>query len=215
MTNKEKARVVLEEMEKLFPEAKSELVNWENEFQFLISVILSAQTTDAQVNKVTIELFKKYPDPQSLAKAPIDDVAIILRSVNYRNSKAKYIVNASKMIVEDFAGKPPLTVDELIKLPGVGTKSANVFLNDMYESNLGIGADTHIMRVSRRLGFTNNKTPEKIALDLQKLYPRADWHRVNTLFVLYGRYYCKARVKPEHSPCIFKERGWCSWCSEV
>lgn len=213
MTKKEKAYTILNEIESLFPGAKSELSNWNTPFQFLISIILSAQTTDAQVNRVTVGLFAKYPDAASLKKANFGEVSEIINGVNYRNTKARHIVEASRIIDEDMCGEIPDKVDGLIKLPGVGRKTANVFLNDLYESNEGIGVDTHIMRISQRLGLSNNKKPGDIAHDLQKIYNRADWHRVNTVFVLYGRYYCKARVKSELSECIFKERGWCKWCS--
>lgn len=213
MTKKEKAYIILQEMEELFPGAKSELSNWNTPFQFLICIILSAQTTDAQVNRVTEMLFEKYPDAVSLKKARLATVQKLIHGVNYKNNKAKYIIAAARMIDEEWCGDIPDNVEELIKLPGVGNKTANVFLNDLYESNQGIGADTHIMRVSQRLGLTDKKKPGDIAYDLQKMYERADWHRVNTLFVLYGRYYCKARVKPDLSNCVFKERGWCKWCS--
>ncbi|WKZ31453.1 MAG: endonuclease III [Candidatus Dojkabacteria bacterium] len=213
MTKKERANIILQEIEELFPGAKSELSNWDTPFQFLICIILSAQTTDAQVNRVTSGLFAKYPDPPALKKARLATVQKLIHGANYKNNKAKHIIETARMIDEDFCGEVPDKVEELVKLPGVGNKTANVFLNDLYESNQGIGADTHIMRVSQRLGLTNKKKPGDIAYDLQRLYDRADWHRVNTLFVLYGRYYCKARVKPEVSKCIFKERGWCSWCA--
>lgn len=210
---KERAYYVLKKMEELFPGAKSELINWETPFQFLVSIILSAQTTDAQVNKVTDKLFKKFPTPQLLMNARQEEVERLVKGINYYKTKSANIIKTSRKIVEEFKGKIPETVKELTTLYGVGNKTANVFLNDLYELNVGIGADTHIMRVSQRLGLSRNKTPDKIAKDLEQIYERKDWHRVNTVFVLYGRYYCKARVNPERSECIFKE-GICNWCSK-
>ncbi|MDV5727784.1 hypothetical protein [Klebsiella pneumoniae] len=115
------------------------------------------------------------------------------------------MVNAANKPETRFHGRVPRSVEKLIEIPGVGLKTANVYLNSMYQANQGVGADTHVMRVSRRLGFTDSRDPRKVAIALQKLYPKKDWYRVTALFVLYGRYYCKARVKPENSKCIFKE----------
>lgn len=213
MTKKQKAYYILMKMQELFPDARSELENWETPFQFLICIILSAQTTDAQVNKVTRELFQRFPDPKALGSADLEGVMKIIGSVNYYRNKAKNIVATARSIDEGSAGKVPKTIEELIKLPGVGLKTANVFLNDLYAANQGIGADTHVMRVATRLGLTDQKTPELIARDLEKLYKKEDWHLVNTHFVLYGRYVCKARVSPENSECVFKDI--CSHCGSI
>lgn len=208
---KKRAQYVLDEMDKLFPEAKSELSNWETPFQFLICILLSAQTTDAMVNNVTVELFAKYPDAETLAKADPEDIMPIIRRVNYHRNKSQYVVATAKIVTKEYGGEPPKTVDELVKLPGIGVKTANVFMNDLYEANTGIGVDTHVLRVSNRLGLSSGDTPEKVAKDLEKIYPQEDWHRVNSLFVLYGRYVCKARVKPEESECVFE---FCNWCGK-
>ncbi|MCA9374856.1 endonuclease III [Candidatus Dojkabacteria bacterium] len=208
MNRKEKAQYILHEMEKLFPEAETELKNWENSFQFLVCIVLSAQTTDKQVNKVTKELFKKYPDARGLSQAKLSDVEKFISSINFFRNKAKYIISLAKDIDKKYKGNVPSSVSKLEELAGVGRKSAHVYLNHMYKSNKGIGVDTHIMRVSKRLGLTSEKTPEKIAQDLEKVYPRRDWYKVNSLFVLYGRYYCKARMTKSY--CIFKE--FCSYC---
>lgn len=207
MNNGEK---ILLKMESLFPKFKTELTNWSTPFQLLICIILSAQTTDKKVNQVTEELFKKYPTPSKLSEANIDDVRNTIRGINYFNTKAKNIIETSKILTEKFKGKVPKSVDELIKLKGVGRKTANVFLNELYHKNDGIGVDTHVMRVAQRLGLTQNKTPEKIAKDLERIYPRKDWYKVNSLFVLYGRYYCKARMKK--SKCVFKDI--CKYCKD-
>lgn len=205
-----KSYIILNKMEELFPDFGTELSNWETPFQFLICIILSAQTTDKKVNTVTGQLFSKYPTPLELSKANILDIESIISGVNYYKTKAKHIVETSKMILDEFNGEIPNTVKELIKLKGVGEKTANVFLNDLYRSNEGIGADTHVMRVAQRMGLTKNKDPKKIALDLQSIYLKKDWYKVNSLFVLYGRYYCKANMKK--SNCVLKE--YCSYCKD-
>lgn len=202
---------LLNKMQELFPDAKSELVNWSTPFQFLICIVLSAQTTDKGVNQVTKPLFTKYPTPELLSVAQVGDVEKIIRSVNYFRTKSRHIIQISKILLEDFKCVVPKKEDDLIKLPGVGRKTANVFLNDMYRLNNGIGVDTHIARVSKRFGLTVNTDPNLIAKDLESLFPKKDWWRVNTLFVLYGRYYCKANMKS--SKCIFK--GVCSYCTKL
>lgn len=210
MLDKNKPQIILSKMESLFPNFKSELTNWTTPFQFLICIILSAQTTDKKVNQVTAELFKKYPTPSKLSGANLDDVRNTIRGINYFNTKAKNIIETAKILIDKYNGEVPRTVEQLITLKGVGRKTANVFLNDLYHQNDGIGADTHIMRVAQRLGLTKNRTPEKIAKDLERIYPKKDWYKVNSLFVLYGRYYCKARMKK--SNCIFKDI--CNYCKD-
>jgi len=212
MDIKQKAMYILTEMEKLFPDGESELKNWETPFQFLICILLSAQTTDKLVNTVTKELFKKYPTAKEMAKAKVEDVENFVSSVNYYRNKSKYMVKTANILMDEYDGNPPTTVKELVKLAGIGEKTANVFLNDLYQMNSGIGVDTHVLRVSNRLGLSNSQTTKGVAKDLQEAYPQDVWYRVNTAFVLYGRYVCKARVKPEESECVFKE--YCSWCGK-
>lgn len=205
-----KSQRILNKMLELFPNFGSELTNWKTPFQFLICIILSAQTMDKKVNTVTKQLFFKYPTPLKLSKANVNDVEKLISGVNYFKTKAKHIVQTSQIILDEYNGKVPTTVKDLIKLKGVGEKTANVFLNDLYRSNEGIGVDTHVMRVAQRMGLTKNKEPKKIALDLQRIYPKKDWYKVNGLFVLYGRYYCKANMKK--SNCVLKE--YCSYCKD-
>ncbi|MGI5898036.1 MAG: endonuclease III domain-containing protein [Candidatus Dojkabacteria bacterium] len=204
MKKKELAGLLLSETEKLFPEALSELQNWETDFQFLVCVVLSAQTTDKQVNKVTGELFKKYPNPKSLAKADLNDIRDTLGGINYFNTKSERIIKLARIIEEKYDGKVPRDLNKLIELPGVGYKTANVFLNDLYQANQGIAVDTHVMRVARSYGLTKNTDATKIAHDLERLYPKKDWHKVNSTFVLYGRYILKAK-KPDMDRVVLKE----------
>jgi len=204
MKKKELAIKLLSEVEKLFPEATTELANWKNDFQFLVAVILSAQTTDIQVNKVTLELFRKYPDATKLSKAKMEDLEYTLGGINYFRTKSKNIKKMAEILVEQYGGEPPKALRKLVKLPGVGYKTANVFLNERYRANEGIAVDTHVLRVARAYGLTKNTDPTKVAHDLEKLYPKKDWYKVNATFVLYGRYILKAR-KPDVDRVVLKE----------
>lgn len=193
MNKKELAMKLLTEVEELFPDASTELKNWETPFQFLICIMLSAQTTDKQVNKVTGKLFGKYPDAKTLSEAKLKDVENTLGGINYYKTKSERVIEISKILSEDYEGEPPRDLKKLQKLPGVGYKTANVFLNDLYKENQGIAVDTHVARVARAYGLTKETDPTKIAHDLENLYPKKDWYRVNSTFVLYGRYILKAR----------------------
>ncbi|HOF78968.1 MAG TPA: endonuclease III, partial [Candidatus Dojkabacteria bacterium] len=158
-----------------------------------------------QVNKVTKKLFKKYPDAKSLSIADIDDVTNIVKSVNYFKTKSKHIIETAKLLQNNYNGVPPKDVVKLQKLPGVGYKTANVFLNDLYKLNQGIAVDTHVARVARTYGLTKNVNPTKIAHDLEKLYPKRDWYKVNALFVLYGRHILKAKKRIEEKVVLKEE----------
>lgn len=204
MRKEEIAEKLLLEVEKIFPDARTELENWSTPFQFLVCIVLSAQTTDKQVNRVTKKLFEKYPDVGSFANADINNVMNTLGSINYYRSKSKHIVEMSKRLIEEYEGEPPKSLVELQKLPGVGYKTANVFLNDLYRSNYGIAVDTHVLRVARAYGLSESKDPTKVAHDLEKLYKKSDWYRVNSAFVLYGRYILKAK-KPDMERVVLRE----------
>jgi len=204
MKKKELAHALLEGVEKIFPSATTELANWEDDFQFLVAIILSAQTTDVQVNKVTPNLFKKYPNAKKMSKASQAELEYTLGGINYFRTKSRNIKEMSKILAEEYNGKPPKSLERLLKLPGVGYKTANVFLNDRYRANEGIAVDTHVLRVARAYGLTKNTDPTKVAHDLEKLYPKEDWYKVNSTFVLYGRYILKAR-KPDMERVVLKE----------
>lgn len=204
MRKKELAKLLLREVEKIFPNATTELKNWENDFQFLVCIILSAQTTDKQVNKVTKNLFKKFPDAKHLSSANLKELYNTLGGINFYRTKSKHIKEMAKVLSEEYCGNPPKDLKELVSLPGVGYKTANVFLNDMYHANQGIAVDTHVLRVARRYGLTKNTNPTKIAHDLEKLYPKSDWYKVNSAFVLYGRYILKAK-NPDMDRVVLKE----------
>lgn len=204
MKRKELAVKLLSEVENLFPNAVTELKNWKSDFQFLVCIVLSAQTTDRQVNKVSKNLFKKYPTALKLSKAEIKDVEDTLGGINYYKTKARRIVEMAKILIEKYNGEVPKDLNKLIELPGVGYKTANVFLNDRYNANQGIAVDTHVKRVARLYGLSKESDPTKIAHDLEKLYPKKDWYKVNSCFVLYGRYILKAK-KPDMDRVVLKE----------
>jgi endonuclease-3 len=204
MNKKELAMELLLKVEELFPDASTELENWKTPFQFLLCIALSAQTTDKQVNKVTGELFNKYPDAKSLSEANLEDVKDTLGGINYYKTKSERIIEISRILLEEYGGEPPRDLKKLQKLPGVGYKTANVFLNDLYRENQGIAVDTHVMRVALRYGLSKGSDPTQIAHDLEKLYPKEYWYRVNSTFVLYGRYILKAR-SPDWEKIVLKE----------
>lgn len=203
MTKKELAIQLLSEVKKIFPEATTELQNWSTDFQFLVCIALSAQTTDRQVNRVTKNLFEKYPDSRSLSNAELEDVIYTLRGINYFRTKSKHIIELAKIVEEQYKGEPPKRLEKLLNLPGVGYKTANVFLNDLYHLNQGIAVDTHVARVAKSYGLTKEVEPTKIAHDLEKLYPKEDWYKVNSTFVLYGRYILKAK-RPVMEKAVLK-----------
>ena len=165
---------VLEELESHFPNAKSEL-DFKNPFELLIATILSAQCTDARVNMVTPVLFSQFPTPLLMSRASHEEVSKIIFSTGFYNQKAKKIINTSIKIVEDFAGNVPDEMNDLIKLPGVARKTANVVLYNAFGKNEGIAVDTHVIRISKLLGFTKNSNPDKIEKDLMKQFPRDKW----------------------------------------
>lgn len=188
MTKKERGYVLLEKLEEMYPNAQTELENWSTPFQFLVCIILSAQTTDRQVNKVTKKLFEIYPDGYTLSLASEKEIEKYISSINYYHTKAKHIKKMSEIVTRDYNGEIPIVLERLLELPGVGYKTANVFLNDLYQLNQGIAVDTHVKKTAIKYGLTKNSNPDKIAKDLEKIYDRDDWYKINRYFVLYGRY---------------------------
>lgn len=198
LVSKETARQIMDELCKLYPDADCELT-YKNDFELLTSVILSAQTTDVQVNKVTPNLFKKFPSAKSLAEGNPDDVKELIKATGYYNNKAKSIQACAAALTERFNGKVPNTLEDLITLPGVGRKTANVVLGVIHKVP-GWTVDTHVQRLSQKLGFTKNTDPYKIELDLQKLFPEQDWTRYSITIIWHGRRLCYAR-KPDCQHC--------------
>jgi len=204
MRKKEIASRLLLEVQKIFPDASSELTNWHTPFQFLVCIMLSAQTTDKQVNKVTEGLFLRYSTSRDFKEANLEELQNTLGGINYYKTKSKHLIQMASIIHDEYGGEPPVSLSKLLKLPGVGYKTANVFLNDFYKANEGIAVDTHVLRVARAYGLTKHTDPTKISHDLEKLYPKEDWYKVNSTFVLYGRYIFKAK-KPDMKRVVLKE----------
>lgn len=175
----------------------------ENPFRLVISVLLSAQTTDAQVNKVTPELFRRWPTPEAMAGATPTEIAEVIKSLGFYKTKAKHCVEAAQMIVADYGGHVPADMKELVKLPGVGRKTANIVLNVSFGIVEGIAVDTHVNRIAHRLKLspkTHEKEPLKTEQDLLKILPKEFWRNVNHQWIKFGREICDAR-KPLCSEC--------------
>ncbi len=202
MTKKERYQYVIDWFQKNNPEAETEL-HYENPYQLLVAVILSAQCTDKRVNMVTPALFEKFPGPESLAKAEFEDVEPYIRSVTFANNKTKHLIGMGKMLMEDFGGEVPGTVDELVKLPGVGRKTANVITSVIFEQP-NMAVDTHVFRVSARIGLTvNAKNPLQAEKQLIANIPKDLVHIAHHWIILHGRYICVAR-RPKCELCGLK-----------
>jgi endonuclease-3 len=189
---------IMDLLRKRYPEADCEL-EFKTPFQLLTAVILSAQTTDANVNRVTPQLFAKFGDARALAEAPIDEVKEIIRSTGYYNNKAQNIQACARALVERFNGEVPNNIDDLTTLPGVGRKTANVVLGVVWNVP-GWTVDTHVQRLSHRLGFSDETDPAKIERDLQALFPERDWTKDSITLIWHGRRCCYART-PDCPSC--------------
>lgn len=189
-------------LKSLFDEPRCEL-NFRNNYELLIAVVLSAQCTDKRVNIVTPDLFAKYPTPQALAKANVKDVENLIHSCGFYHNKAKNIINACIDIVSRFNGQVPSKFNELVSLSGVGRKTANVIVSTAF-GQAAIAVDTHVLRISNRLGICNSDKPLVCEKQLQKYVPQDKWAEFHYLVVLFGRYHCKA-IKPECDKCKLKE----------
>lgn len=193
MTHKrERALEVCTRMAKLYPNAECAL-HFRDPFSLVIAVLLSAQTTDASVNKVTPVLFDRWPDAAALAGAPLGEVEEVLHPLGFFRSKAKHAVETAQMVTVEFGGRVPSTMEELTRLPGVGRKTANIVLNNAFGIVEGIAVDTHVFRIATRLGLTSAKAPLDAEKDLLKLIPQEWWGPVNHQWVLYGRQVCDAK----------------------
>ena len=207
LKNRQELEEILLEIEKLFPNASCELV-YHNLYELLIAVMLSAQTTDKSVNLVTPNLFMKYPTALSLSNAEYDDVKSIIARLGLSSNKAKNIIATSKMLVEKYNGIVPSTLEELITLPGVGRKTANVVLSEGYKIPR-IAVDTHVERVSKRLGIVSDSASVlDVELTLMKLIDEPLWHKSHHLLLFFGRYFCLAK-KPNCENCFYKNK--CSY----
>ena len=168
---------------------------WKSDFQTIISIVLSARTRDEVTIKICKELFREYPNPKSLSKAKLKDIEKIIKSVNFYRNKSKNVSNFSKVLVKNYNSKIPKEIDELVKLPGVGRKTANVFLTEI--GGDAIGVDTHVSYISQKLKWTKNSKPEKIEKDLKKLFPKRHWNKVNSTLVRFGKTHLSRKNKNE------------------
>jgi endonuclease-3 len=192
MTRKERFKFVIEYFQQHAPNAETELI-YDNPYQLLVSVILSAQCTDKRVNMTTPAIFEKYPNPLVLSQASYEDLFALIRSISYPGNKTRHLIGMAKMLVEKFDGKVPLTVDELIQLPGVGRKTAHV-ITSVVDQQPHMAVDTHVFRVSARIGLTvNAKTPLATEKQLTKYIPTEFIHKAHHWLILHGRYICIAR----------------------
>lgn len=185
------------------PNPRTEL-NHSNEMQLVVAVMLSAQTTDKKVNEITSKLFGKYKSWQDFANADLMELQSDIRGVNFHLGKAERIIAAAKVILTQFGGSIPKTLADLIKIPGVARKSANVIMQELWDIAEGIVVDTHVTRVSNRLGLTKNQDAVKIEKDLMEIIPKEYWRNISGAMVLHGRYVCTAK-KPKCAECVLNK----------
>jgi endonuclease-3 len=192
LSTKQRALEILVRLKRLYPDAACTL-NYQTPVQLLVATILSAQCTDERVNKVTPALFKRFPDALSLATADLEELQALVRSTGFYRNKAKNIKAACSMIEEKFGGKVPKRMEELLELPGVARKTANVVLANAFGINMGVTVDTHVKRLSQRLGLTEQTDPVRIERDLMLLLPQPDWENWSIRLIYHGRAVCTAR----------------------
>ena len=200
MNTQEKTKEIIRRLKREYPELKTAL-KFNNPFELLVATVLSAQATDIHVNKVTENLFNKYKTIRDYANVSLETLQKDVSSINFYRTKAKNIHESAKMIIQNFNSKVPATMEELITLPGVARKTANIILSSAYGINEGIAVDTHVKRLAKRLGLTKNEDPVKIEKDLIGLAPKSEWGNLSHLLIFHGRKICQAK-KPNHKECV-------------
>ena len=209
--NKQNAEKIIKTLIEFYPEAKCSL-DFNTPFQILVAVVLSAQCTDERVNKTTPNIFNKYPDAIDFVNMPIETLEELIHPCGFYKTKAKNLKLAAEKIVNDFGGKVPQNMEELMTIPGVGRKSANVIMLEAFNNPQGIAVDTHAKRISNRIGLSSETEPTKIEQDLLKIIPKKYYKDVNHVFVWHGRNTCKA-AKPNCDKCPVKQ--WCKYFSNI
>ena len=211
----QRAKAILDILEDAHPEARCAL-DYRDAFELAVATILSAQTTDVRVNIVTPQLFARYGDARSLAAAPLPDVEELVHSTGFYKAKAKSIVGFARGVLEKHGGEVPRTIAEMVRLPGVGRKTASVVIGHAYGVNEGIAVDTHVLRVANRLGLADSDDPARVEAELMDLVPRERWTRTTDLLIFHGRKICDARrplcgVCPVFALCAWESRqAWAS-----
>jgi len=206
---RERAAEIIRLLEKEHPDATIAL-RYSNPLELLISTILSAQATDEQINKITPSLFRKYKTPEDYANADIEDLQQDIRSSGFYRNKAKNIKNCCKMLVEKYNSQVPRTMEELVELPGVARKTANIVLTNAYGVVEGIAVDTHVRRLAQRLGLSDTDDPVKIEIGLMRILPKENWERISDLLIFHGRRVCYAR-KPNCVSCVLNKICPCAF----
>jgi len=198
------AFLIYSRLNDLYPHTETSFLHFEDPFQCLILTILSAQTTDAAVNKVAPSLFARFPTPESLASADLEEVERIIHRTGFYHTKARNITGAARAVLERFSGRVPSTMDELLTISGVGRKTANIVLNHAFGIDEGVAVDTHVRRLAQRIGLSDSANPDKIEQDLIELFPRSHWGGITYLLIRHGREVCPAR-KPQCETCVLRD----------
>jgi endonuclease-3 len=204
MEKRERAKKIIAKLEAVHPLENGTMLHWETPLELLVATILSAQSTDEQINKLTPALFKKYKTAADYANADKNELETYIKSSGFFHRKAELIQAATRQIAEDYDGIVPKTMDDLLTLKGVARKTANLVLGNAYGIVEGIAVDTHVMRLSQRLGWSNEKNRDKIERDLLELIPKEKWYEVNYLLISHGRKICMAK-KPNCANCVINE----------
>lgn len=204
MDQQERANTILERLEEAYPEVKGTALHHDNPLELLVATILSAQATDEQINKITVKLFKKYKTAQDYATAPREEFEQDIKSSGFYKRKADAIQTMAQTLVDEYGGKVPDTMEELVKLKGVARKTANIVLAGAFNKIEGIAVDTHVFRLSHRLGLSEEKNRDKVEQDLMRLFPREKWWAVNYLLITHGRRVCDAK-KADCENCVLND----------
>lgn len=214
MERTERARIIMDRLAGLYPDAHI-MLNYDTPYHLLIAVILSAQTTDVGVNKVTPVLFERFPEPEDLAGADPAEVEEVIRPTGFFRNKTKSIMGAARMIVAEYGGEVPDTMEGLISLPGVARKTANIVISNAFGKVEGIAVDTHVFRLAHRFGLSAEKDPDKVERDLMGVFPHDEWFHVNYRFIDHGRAICTAKrpacgicTLNDVCPGAFTVKGW-------
>lgn len=204
MDQQERANTILKRLEEAYPEVEGTALHHNNPLELLVATILSAQATDEQINKITVKLFKKYKTAQDYATAPREEFEQDIKSSGFYKRKADAIQTMAQTLVDEYGGKVPDTMEELVKLKGVARKTANIVLAGAFDKIEGIAVDTHVFRLSHRLGLSTEKNRDKVEQDLMRLFPREKWWAVNYLLITHGRRVCDAK-KADCENCVLND----------